>query len=153
MRALPLAVLSIGLLVPSGASAQAASSLVGTWERVSQRDSAGVATQPPNPAAFTTFTASGQYSTVGMPAGRPKVQKRFADMTKDELLAIVQRANAHRGTYSVSGSTLTRKTLTSLDPNAEGTDIIQNFKVTGDTLTLRSVNPTSRAEARWVRVR
>ncbi len=143
--------LSISLLAPAVARAQA-SSLVGTWRRISQLDSAGTTIQPPNPPAYTTFTADGQYSTIAIPAGRAKVQKPWSEMSREELLALVQRVNVHRGTYTTSGNTVTRTMVTNLDPLAEGEKITQSFRFTGDT-ALNSTSPASKAGARLVRVR
>jgi len=142
--------LAVLLLTPCAASPQGTSALVGTWQRVSV-DTAGVAVQ--TPAAFAIYSANGYFSQIGIPTGRPRIAKPLGEMAKEELIARFRNVIAWRGTYRVSGDTLTRRAVAHTDPMDEGSDLVQRFRITGDTLILLSINSQSRSELRFVRVR
>jgi hypothetical protein len=102
----------------------------------------------------TSFSSDGFYEQMTIPAGRPKPAKPLADYTKEELLARFTRVEARRGRYTVSGTTLTRTYVASLNPNDEGRDPqVQRFRVEGDVLILTSTSAGNRGEARFRRVR
>jgi hypothetical protein len=134
-------------------AAAQSSPLTGAWERVSLRDSAGTIIQPPAAVAFAIYSANGYFSQIAIPTGRAVSDKRVDDMTREELAARFQGVSAVRGTYAISGNRLTRRALASLNPAQEGQDVVQTFRVEGDTLILGSPNPASRAEAKFVRAR
>lgn len=121
--------------------------LTGAWERASLRDSAGTILQPPAPAAFAIYSANGFFSQTAIPTGRATIDKPLTEMTKEELLARFQRVSAMRGTCTVSGNRLTRKSLSSINPAQEGNELVQLFRIVGDTLILSSPNSASRTEA------
>lgn len=146
-RALPILVLA-----HAGVAGAQSSPLTGAWERVSLRDSSGTILQPPAPAAFAIYSASGYFSQTAIPTGRPTIDKPLTDMTKEELLVRFQGVSAVRGTYTIAGNRLTRKGLSNINPALGGGDLVQLFRIVGDTLILSSPNPASRAEARFVRV-
>ena len=131
-----------------GASALAQNQppLVGAWERFSLKNDEGVDIQPPEPVAFVIFTADGYFSQTVIPTGRNKLKKPLEDMTKDELLHRFQNLFAWRGTYTVSGNTLTRRIISHTNPNIEGTELVQEFRLEGDLLIW--TRPGSKAEAR-----
>ena len=145
------AVLVMGLAVASPAQTQ--SPLVGAWERISLLDAEGKATQPPTPAAFLVFSADGFFSQNAIPTGRSKVNKPLDQMTKEELLQRFNRLEARRGTYTVTGNHLTRKSITHGDPNQEGTEQVQLFRIEGGTLILSSIDPKLKGEARFRRAK
>lgn len=147
-RALPVLVLAC-----TGAAGAQSSPLAAAWERVSLRDSAGTVVQPPAPVAFAIYSANGYFSQIALPTGRPTLDKAMADMTKEELVARFQGVSAVRGTYTISGNRLTRKTLASINPAQEGRELVQVFRIVGDTLILTAANPVSKAEARFLRAR
>src|SRR5499433_991016 len=120
--------------------------LVGTWERFSLKNDEGVDIQPPEPVAFVIFSADGYYSQTVIPTGRTKLKKPLEDMTKDELLNRFQLLFAWRGTYTVSGNTLTRRVISHSNPNVEGGELVQEFRLEGDLLIW--TRPGSKAEAR-----
>ena len=128
------------------ALAQTQNPLVGTWERFLLKNDEGVDIQPPEPAAFVIFTADGYFSQTVIPTGRNKLKKPLEDMTKDELLHRFQNLFAWRGTYTVSGNTLTRRIISHTNPNIEGTELVQEFRLEGDLLIW--TRPGSKAEAR-----
>lgn len=145
--------LAILVLAHTGVAGAQSSPLTGAWERVSLRDSTGTILQPPAPAAFAIASADGYFSQTAIPTGRPTIDKPLSDMTKEELLARFERVSASRGTYTISGNRLTRKSLSNINPALEGGELVQLFRIVGDTLILSSPNPASMGEARFVRVR
>jgi hypothetical protein len=150
-RGLMLALALFGFV--SAAEAQAPADLVGTWERVSLKNADGKDTQPPAPAAFLIISANGYYSQISIPTGRPKVDKPLAQMTKEELVARFDRVEARRGRYTVKGNVLTRRYDAGADPNQEGTEAGQLFRIEGDMLILSSADPKQKNEARFRRVK
>lgn len=133
--------------------AQTQTPLVGAWERISLLNAEGKATQPPSPAAFLVFTADGFFSQSAIPTGRSKVNKPLEQMTKEEVLQRFNRLEARRGTYTVTGNRLTRRNIAHGDPNQEGTEQVQLFRVDGSTLILSSSDPKSKGEARFRRAK
>ena len=131
------------------ALAQPQNPLVGAWERFALKNDEGVDIQPPEPAAFVIFTADGYFSQTVIPTGRNKLKKPLEDLTKDELLHRFQNLFAWRGTYTVSGNTLTRRIISHTNPNIEGTELVQAFRLEGDLLIL--TRPGSKAEAQFRR--
>ena len=130
----------------ASAVAQNQNPLVGAWERFSLKNDEGVDIQPPEPAAFVIFTADGYFSQTVIPTGRNKLKKPLEDLTKEELLHRFQNLFAWRGTYTVSGNTLTRRIISHTNPNIEGTELVQEFRLEGDLLIW--TRPGSKAEAR-----
>jgi hypothetical protein len=58
------------------------------------------------------------------------------------------------GAYTVTGNKLTRKVLQHLNPAGQGTEIIQEFRLEGDTLTLKVVSEALKnSETRYKRVK
>jgi hypothetical protein len=145
------AVLAWGVATASPARAQ--SPLVGAWERVSLVDGEGKPTQPPAPAAFLLFTADGFFSQSGIPTGRAKTSKPLDQMSKEELLQRFNRLETRRGTYTVSGNRLTRRNVAHGDPNQEGTEQVQLFRIEGGMLILSSADPKQKNEARFRRAK
>ena len=131
------------------ALAQHQTPLVGAWERLSLKNAEGVDIQPPEPAAFVIFSTDGYFSQTVIPTGRDKLKKPLEDMTKEELLHRFQNLFAWRGTYTVSGNTLTRRIISHTNPNIEGTEFVQEFRIEGDLLIL--TRPGSKFEARFRR--
>jgi hypothetical protein len=122
------------LLIVQIAGAQDPNRVVGAWERISLTDAKGVVAKPV--PAFLIFSASGHFAQTVTPAGRPKVNKPLQDMTREELLARFQGLTARFGIYTVAGNKLTRKSITHVNPGAEGTDETQLFRIEGDVLIL-----------------
>jgi hypothetical protein len=145
-----LAILALADTAVAGAQSSA---LTGAWERVSLRDSTGTILQPPAPAAFAIYSSDGYFSQTAIPAGRPIINKPFTDMTKEDLVERFQNVNAMRGTYTISGNRLTRKSVSATNPAGEGRELVQVFRIAGDTLILTSPNSTNRGEAKFVRAR
>ena len=135
------------------AQAQTASQLVGSWERFSLRNAEGAVIQPPEPAAFMILTGEGYFSVTAIPTDRKKIDKPLDQLTREELLNWLQHVNVRRGTYTVSGNTLTRKDVSNINPNQEGRESVQQFRLEGDVLIFTNPDPKNKAEAQWRRVK
>ena len=93
----------------------------------------------------------GYFSQTVIPTGPNKINKPTQDMTKEELVNRFEQLLASRGTYTVSGKKLVRKDISHSDPNLEGHEQIQEYRIEGDILTLTM--PASNAEARFQRLK
>ena len=156
VRVLPTLSLVVTSLVSAGAPAlaQTQRSLVGAWERFAMKDSTGTPLATLPPAAFTVFTGDGFYLQMAIPTGRPKLAKPLADYTREELLGRFERAEARRGRYTVSGNTLTRTYVSSLNADSEGgPPQVQRFRIEGDVLILTSTSPANKSEVRFRRAK
>jgi len=152
MRATILVVVGgLFLSLMQDASAQNANPLVGAWERFYQSRADG--TPNPNPEAFLIFSANGYFSQTTLPPGRPKLAKPLQDMTREELLARFQGVQARRGTYAVNGTKLIRIDVATLEPEEAAFELVQEFRVEGDVLTLISTAPNSKAVVRFRRAK
>ena len=136
----------------AGNAAPNQKAFVGTWERISIKDTEGKALEERFVRSFLIFTADGHYSQNAFPAGREKITKPLKDITKEEILKGLEGATAVYGTYTIAGNKLTRKTIINIDPNREGTELAQMFRFEGDVLILTSATGT-KSEARFRRVK
>jgi hypothetical protein len=143
--------ISLGLLVAPLAAQD--NPLVGTWERTSLKDAAGKDVQPPAPAAFLIMSADGHYIQISVPASRPKVDKPVDQLSREELVARFNQVEARGGRYTVSGNRLTRRYDRTANPNQEGTEQTQLFRLEGDVLILSSADPKAKNEARFRRAK
>ncbi len=132
--------LTIMLAVNSTASAPNQKAFVGTWERISNKDGEGKALDERLLPSNLIFAADGHYSQTGFPTGRGKVTKPVKEMTREELVNRLDGVLSSYGTYTVTGNKLTRKVLQHLNPASQGTEIIQEFRLEGDTVTLKVVS-------------
>ena len=129
------------LFVASGL-AQTINPLVGTWQRVADS---------PAPPAVLFFGADGYYAQIAIPTGRSKPKNDFDHMTREELMKQFGGVRASYGIYKVSGTKLTRKLTASVNPGSEGTEMVQQFRIQGDDLVLKTVD--EKAESRFRRMR
>ena len=136
----------------TAASAPNQKAFVGTWERFSTKDAEGKAGEERLVRSFIIFSADGHYSQTTLPAGRAKSDKPLKEMTKEELLNRLEGTTAVYGTYTIAGNKLTRKEITDLNPNLEGTELVQMFRFEGDMLILTSATG-NKFEARFRRVK
>ena len=81
------------------------------------------------------------YSVVITRKGRQRIEGR--EPTSDEIVEAYRDVNALSGTYTVSGSTVTLKRAANLRADVIGLDVVAEFTIEGDRLTLRSVSGTS----------
>ncbi len=109
--------------------------LVGTWERTSH---AVNGKSSPQPAPLIVILGEdGWYSQTQLPPGRKSPGKPMEQYTVDDYMRSFTGVSAARGTYTVDGSTFTRKYVANTDPNVVGRDNTTQFTLTGETLTLR----------------
>lgn len=132
------AVLLLVLGLP--AMGQSTNPLVGVWERISLMRGTTQG-QPPAAPEFLILTADGYFSESELPEGREKANKPLDQMTKEELVDRFRRTAASRGTYTIQGNVLIRKHIADLNPNAEGSDQVRNFRIEGDILILSAGGP------------
>jgi hypothetical protein len=144
-----VALLSMAVTAP----AQPANPFVGAWERFSLRNADGAVGQPPAAAAFVIFSADGYYSQTSVPTGRSKVNKPLDQLSRDELLDRFRNLSILRGKYTISGNRLTWTFDSVSDPNQEGGQAVQEFRLDGDVLILTGTAPGSQQEARFRRVK
>ena len=107
------------------------SPVVGTWEPVSEDTREGL----------WIFTET-HYSVVFAPKDRPRIDGR--EPTSDEITETYRNVDALAGPYTVSGSTLTLHRTAQLRLGLIGVDVVAEFTVDGDRLTLRSTSGTRR---------
>jgi len=117
--------------------AQKPNPLVGSWES----EGAG---QP----QVIQFGADNYFMQADLPLGRPKSATPLAKMTQAEIVARFDHIMAARGSYSIAGNTVTRKHLGDLDPGAEGTEEVREFRIESAALILKG----SGSEARFRRL-
>jgi Lipocalin-like domain len=128
--------IATGLISVTGAYAQDAKDLVGTWKFSSSVNIApdGQRTTPmgANAIGRLIFDASGNFSFIKTNPDIPKfAANNAAQGTAEENRAVVIGAAAYFGTYSVSGKTLIQKIEGATYPNWRGTE----QKVTITSLT------------------
>lgn len=128
------------LLLGVPAMGQSTNPLVGVWERISLMRGATQG-QPPAAPEFLIISADGYFFESELPEGREKVNKPLDQMTKEELLDRFRRTAASRGTYTIQGNVLIRKHIADLNPSAEGSDQVRNFRFDGDILVLSAGGP------------
>lgn len=150
---IPFALFAAWVFGHGVAGAQTPNAVVGAWERISARNARAESTQPRAPPAFLIFTSDGHWSQIAIPSGRQKTNKPVDQLTREELVARFQAVEARRGTYAIQGNKLTRKNVASADPNDEGTDQPQMFRIEGDLLIFNSPDPSSKGEARFRRMK
>jgi hypothetical protein len=112
--------------------------LVGTWERTSYLADGKPS---PQPAALVLILGEdGWYSQTQLPVGRKAVGKPIEQYAVDDYVRSFGGVAAARGTYSVEGSTFTRKHAANVDPNLVGRENAAQFTLSGDALTIRGTN-------------
>jgi hypothetical protein len=97
------------------------------------------------------FSADGHFAQASNPSGREKLDKPVKEMTKEELLNRFEFVSSSYGDYSMAGDLLTRKSISNVNPNFEGTDFVQRFRFEGDLLILNSTK--TKGEVRFRRLK
>jgi hypothetical protein len=116
------------LLGTTAGFAQNSNPLVGSWERIKA--------DPPALPAFLIFSNDGFFTMTILPADRPKSDKPLRELTKDELIVRYERLVARRGPYRIEGNRLIRNDAAHHNPNLVGRDVIDLWRIEGDTLIL-----------------
>jgi Lipocalin-like domain len=156
-----MALLCLGVALPSAAVAQTAKDLVGSWTLVSS-----VNTRPdgskeeglgPNPKGIQSFESSGRFVVLNLRSGLPKFASNDRNKgTPEENKAIVQGSIGLFGIYSVADKVVTLKVEASTWPGYDGTDqkrTITSF--TGDDLkwTIATGSTGAKTEQTWKRAK
>jgi hypothetical protein len=137
-RLIALAVL-LASTAGSGALAQSAKDLVGTWTLVSA-DAYG-----PNPKGVLIFDANGHFSSQLMRSDLPKyASNNRAQGTPEEYKATGQGYIGYFGTYASNGTDLVFHIEGSSFPNWSGTDQKRtNVTITGEELKYSQPTPSA----------
>ena len=161
MHRLVTSVAAVSAVVLSGAStgadAQTARDIVGTWTLVSAvARQGGAATDVfgPDPSGTIVFGGDGRYALIFVNRDMPKfASNNRASGTADENRAVVQGSVAHFGTYTVdeAGKTLALRIGGSTFPNWAGVEQRRAMALSGDELTYTS--PGSAGAATQVTMR
>ena len=128
------------LAAATGACAQGAGDVVGTWLFVSSvRDHNGgkIDTYGAGARGMMILDAGGRYSITIIGEGLPKFASGAVFRgTAEENAAVLAKSNAHFGTYSVdaAGRTITYRTERGTFPNGDGTEQKRSFTLAGDQL-------------------
>jgi hypothetical protein len=109
--------------------------LVGTWERTSHAINGKPAPQPA--PLIVILGEDGWYSQTQLPTGRKSVDKPLDQYTVDDYIKSFAGVSAARGTYSVEGTTFTRKYVAHIDPALVGRDNVVQFTLSGETMTIK----------------
>ncbi len=146
MRYIAPVILALSL----GLSAQGRDPVAGAWEQLP--NPAAAAGQGQNPPPHVIY-ANGHYVQFTASAGRAKLQKPTAEMTREELLDRY-RMQGQYGTYRIDGTRLIRMSIAAANPNNEGREFTYEFRVDGDTLILTTQNAQGQpTETRYRRLK
>jgi hypothetical protein len=135
----------LGMFVLATSLTAQQESLVGAWELVSATNAQG----QPLPNLLLVVTSDGLYSQIGIPKGRPKLEKPANQLTEAEFRARFTGVQGQHGTYTVSGNRVTRQAIAAVNPNNEGVQQVLEFKIEGNMLTVR--DPETKAEQQFRR--
>jgi hypothetical protein len=136
-----LAVVVIAMLLSTGAAAQAAGRVVGTWLFVSSvrdSDNGKIDTYGAGAEGRMTLDSGGRYSITIIGANLPKFASGAVFRgTAEENAAVLGRSNAHFGTYSVdeAGTAIIFRTERGTFPNGDGTEQKRSFALVGEELS------------------
>ena len=131
----------LGTGAPTGASAQSAADVVGTWMFVSSiRDSdrGKIDTYGAGAQGMMTLDSGGRYSITIIGANLPKFASGAVFRgTAEENAAVLGRSNAHFGTYFVNpaDTTITFNTERGTFPNGDGSTQKRKFVMSDNELT------------------
>jgi hypothetical protein len=160
LRILGVAAISIFGTFFGMAHAQTAKDLVGTWQVVSNVNSAAdgkkIHSFGPNPKGMAIFSSDGHYMITLLRDDLPKLaSNNRLQATAEENAAIARGSIASYGTYSIADKVLTLKVVESTYPNWRGVEQIRDMLVfTNDDLTLGFDSPMGgHSEIVWKRVK
>ena len=78
-----------------------------------------------------------QYRYIVARKDRPHIAARESDLNDADAALLYHSYDAQGGSYTVSGSTMTRRPEVARDPRQQGLKVPIDFRVTGETLTTR----------------
>ncbi len=140
---------SFGLLAAVGAppaSAATSDGVVGAWSLVSfDVDEPGSGRKPrfgPDPVGYLIYSANQRMAAVLAGTHRPKLNSPSGSGTSEEdrTLALLNFL-AYAGRYEVRGDRVFHHVEVSVFTNLMGTTLERQFKIEGDTLTIRTLPP------------
>ena len=130
----------VALLCPLAASAQ---SVEGVWKAaevvIAGGPNAGTISSEELQPSLAIFTR-GHYATMGV-VGRAPRPRLSESRSESELAAAYRSLRAAAGTYTLQGSTLTRRGVVSKNPNRMDVVTTRDVRLEGDMLWLTSNNP------------
>ncbi len=135
-----VALLCLGVALPSAAVAQTSKDLVGNWTLVSSDTVSPGGSRTPtlgtNPRGNLIFTSDGRFIWLFLSADLPKFASNSrATGTTEENAAVVRGSISAFGTYSVAGKDLVFRIEQSTFPNWTGTEQKRTITtITGDEL-------------------
>lgn len=133
-----VAILVAGMAFFTGAHAQG---LEGAWQttevEISGGDNAGTYSDPG--ASLVIYTGS-HYSTMRNMGERPEYPELGQDATDAQRVEQFNTFRGNTGSYTVSGSTITSTPMVARNPNIVGQSLEAEYMLSGDTLTVTSVN-------------
>ena len=144
------AVGSLGLFATLGtASAVAAPSspVIGAWKLVSFDVDAGKGVEKPrfgpNPIGYLMYTENGRMSAVLAGSHRPSLQppQSVGGLTSGSCPESVADFLSYAGRFEIKGDRVFHHVEVSVFTNLIGTTLERQFKIEGDTLTIRTVPP------------
>jgi len=146
-------VVLVFLLFPLAVIAQTRDPVSGAWESVSMRDvKTGEMVQFSPPPLHVIYN-DGQYVQFQANGGRAKLQMPREQMTREQLLER-NLLQGQYGTYRVVDNKLMLRVVSAADPNNEGREITEEFRVEGDLLIVAVTNARGQTyESRFRRLR
>jgi hypothetical protein len=146
--------------LPATVLAQPQAPVTGAWELVSTKNldtgavTEGSAAGPNAGAPFRVIYLDGYYVQFAAAAKRPTTAT--AEMSADQLRDRL-RMQGQQGTYKIAGNKLMKHVVTAADPNNDGRDITDEFRVQGDQLIVIGMgggpNRNNRVEQTFKRLR
>lgn len=141
------------LLFPLAATAQTGDPLAGAWEQTAARNITTGQAQQLTPPALKVVFANGHYAQFRAAPNRAKLDVPREKMTREQLLERGNMAGQY-GTYRVAGTKFTRRIVSAADPSNEGREVVGEFRVEGDMLTITAPNAQGQTtETRFRRLR
>lgn len=123
------------------ASGPGASPMAGAWEMASERRN-GLLLQ-----------TDSHYTLIETSKDRPRPETPSTRLSDAEVAVLYAGLTAQAGTYTISGSTMTRRPLLAHNPALQGIDAAVEFKLEGDTLRRFLRRPDgSTVEVVWRRI-
>ncbi len=141
MRTLPIITvlaLVVSLIAMPAGKAQGQTALEGAWELMEATDADGNAVESMGMLIFS----GGHYSWIRLfGSGRPSYTSQ-SEATDAQKVAAFNSFGSNAGSYTVSGSTLTRDPAAAKNPYVYAPDnrLVSTFAIDGRTLTLTNMN-------------
>jgi hypothetical protein len=140
---------SFGLFAATGGAAAAATAttqgVAGAWKLESfDMLEPGQAPKPrfgANPVGYLIYTPSGRVSAILAGVHRPKFESTSVTASSESQGQLLADFLAYAGTYEVRGDRVFHHVEVSVFTNLIGTTLERQFKLEGDTLTIRTITP------------